>query len=185
MVLTVLAILTGFIGINVSRALREQRFHAEVKLVVDQLRLAQDLMLIFNTNVQFKVISTDDGIAYGLEFDQPLTKRWSRELQRVHKNLKTIHAINFDTDTFGEGAGAVRFLSGGAVMSHGMIRLATADRSGPDVLESYIHLPGYPAPIEAVSTRHPENLNKRDSAFDEQLTQRTREEVQIQVAEAL
>ena len=60
-VLTVMILTLGLIGLNINRLVVEQRFKSEAALVVDQLRLAQDLMLILNTDAIVKFRKEPDG----------------------------------------------------------------------------------------------------------------------------
>lgn len=185
-VLAILGAVAGFIGINISKALREQRFRTEVSLIVDQLRLAQNLMLIFNSNVQLKFIGIEnEGIDYHLVFDTPLPQRWSKEINRPHERLTTIRSFNFRDLLDPDESGVVKFLSGGSKMSRGIIRISTSKSDNtPGVLTRYIFLPGYPAPIES-QTQFPEEalFNSNINTFEQTLTQRTKEEVELNVKE--
>ena len=70
-VMAVLAIGTMGIGFNVHRALREQHFKSEVELVVDYLRLAQNLMLIMDADVRviFETSKNESSNIIRLEVD--------------------------------------------------------------------------------------------------------------------
>lgn len=158
LVLAIMGIIAGFIGINASRAVREQRFRSEVEIIVDQLRLAQNLMLIFNSNVSVKFVGhKDEGIEYRMEFDTPLPKNWSQELNRPHEKLTTVKQINFEDKLEFEDMVkvveikdgiSVKFLSGGSRMSRGLMRISTNERDDiQGALTRYVILMGYPAPI--------------------------------------
>lgn len=168
-VLAILAMCIGVIGFNTFKAVREQRFQTEVSQVVDDLRLAQNLMLIMNTDSRMKFTSEDKLIKYWLEFDQQLVKNWGRELQREPKTLKYIQFVNFQDELNKEhvvGSAEVRFLSGGSVMSRGVMRLSTSiNDDARGALVRYVHLPGYPSAI--VST---ENAKEKADELDEGLT---------------
>lgn len=183
-VIGIIITIAGLVGINVSKALREQRFRSEVDLVIDELRLAQDLMLTFNGNVHVKIWPNESqtGFEYGLAFDHPMPFQWSRELQRTHPVLREIHYVDIypkaDYDEKSKGMD-IKFLSGGAVMSTGVLRLSTSlTRNDPGALESYICLPGHPSPFVCIATYEEavERL-KSEEGFDDQLTTRTREEI--------
>ena len=58
LVLSLIALIAGLVGISVHKMYISQRFRNEVSLVVDQLRLAQDMMLILDTDVH--VIFSED-----------------------------------------------------------------------------------------------------------------------------
>jgi len=177
-VMIILFAVAGIFGVTITKAVRDQRFRAEVDLVVDQLRLAQDLMLIFRGDVHLKISPTPEknGLQYRLVFEHPLPAHWKEELQRSHSVLKTIHAINFHT--FDEDQTIdLKFLSGGAEMSKGVLRLATSNAYMLGTLERFVCLPGIPAPIVSVSTRPDEKSCEKLHSDDDSITQRTVEEI--------
>lgn len=190
LVFAIVSGIAGFIGINVSKAVNEQRFRSEVELVLNELRLAQDLMLTFNGNVHMKiVVSKDksgkgDGFNYGLAFEHPMPQQWSQELQRDHPKLVMLHYIDlYEGNSLDENKDGLdlKFLSGGASMSHGVLRLATSTKTDvPDAQERYICLSGYPGPIISVGT-YDEAIKciRRDESLNEQMTARTRDEIRI------
>lgn len=193
-VLTILSVIGGLIVINVNKALNEQRFRTEVSLVVDELRLAQDLMLILGTDIHFKVSEAKDSkeIIYWLEFDYPLPKPWEHELKRKHKGLRTIHLVDFHDQLAHEktkGQFDVRFMSGGMVMSRGVVLLSESSENPPpqNALTRYIVLPGHPSPIFSQSEKPGEIAYSPTSTkeSDEQLTHYTRDEIaSLQAAQA-
>lgn len=153
-VMAILALVGGLVSIGINRALADQRFRTEVSLIVDQLRLAQDLMLVLGTDVHVKFAEDKDksGIKYWLELETELPNEIEREVLRKHSNLKTIRGVFLKDQLAMEsvrGEIDVKFLSKGSVMSRGVMRLATSDSEDPPkgTLENYICLPGYPKPI--------------------------------------
>lgn len=156
-VLFILSLILGFVGINVNKAVHEQRFRSEVSAVVDTLRTAQYLMIIMDNDVHVKFKQTDNGILLSTETACPLEPAWGKILL-TPKKLNTIHIVNFkDLQSpipTEPGVVDVRFLSSGYVMSQGIMRLATADatqdRQG---LQNYICLPGYPSALTSVADR--------------------------------
>jgi len=193
-VFTILSVIGGLIVINVNKALNEQRFRTEVSLVVDELRLAQDLMLILGTDVHFKVSEGKDSkeLLYWLEFDYPLPKQWEHELKRKHKGLRTIHLVDFHdqvTNEHTKGQLDVRFMSGGMVMSRGVMLLSESSENPPphNALSRYIILPGHPSPIFSQSEKPGQSAYSHNPAreSDEQLTHYTRDEIaSLQAAQA-
>lgn len=182
-VIGILSLVAGVIGVQVNKVLNEQRFRTEVSQVVDQLRLAQDLMLIYDSNVHFKIIPHEDGFVYGITFDNPVPKNWAQELQRPHKKLKYIGFINFHDEKFPENnlkpEGDILFLSGGSVMSRGLLILSSyddKDTDDPRNLKRFVWLPGYPQPIISVKNR-PEIQTESEQGFDSQLSRITRDEI--------
>lgn len=181
-VLTILGAITGVIGINVSKAFRDQHFRSEVDLIVDQLRLAQDMMLLFNAEVSFKITKQKDGtFKYFLEFANGLPKRWGSVIKGQHQPLSHIKSITFETHvrlSADDSPLDLRFGDKGNKMSRGVLRLASDSTSSNQTLERFICLPGYPSNIS--STASPaavEKCMKMDEAIDRQLTLRTIEEV--------
>lgn len=156
LVITLLVLLSGVVGINIRRAFSEQRFRAELAAVVSSLRLAQDLMLILNTDVH--LIFRDDpqeGLHYWLQVEKKLSGGWDRELARKRARLTAIQLVEMEDQTAesrGQNDLDIRFLSGGSVMSKGLLNLfSSRNKNGADTLVSSICLPGYPKPIVSSS----------------------------------
>ncbi len=172
-VISILALVGGVVAIGIGKALIDQRFRTEVSLVVDQLRLAQDLMLILGTDVHMHVEGSKDnkGIDIWLVLETKLPNNLQREVLKRHQ-LKTIRGFTFKDkldDAQTDGFVDVKFLSGGMVMSKGIMRLDTlGDAQGADAtarfLESYICLAGYPRPI--VSTDSKETAEATYTAYE-------------------
>lgn len=185
-VFAILSLIAGLIGINITKASRQQQFRNEVDIVVNQLRLAQDLMLIFRgqASVKFWNSPDKDGFDCTLEFESKMPGNWDKETKRVHK-LTSIHAIDFydqinlpelkqvDNNTL-----YIRFLSNGTKISKGIMRLASSKDSGPGVYERFICLPGYPIPIVSLAYHPGEKCLDEDKSFKNSLTQATASEVQ-------
>lgn len=183
-VLTIISITGGVIGIKSYHALREQRFRTEVSLIVDQLRLAQDLMLVLKGDVTFIVEQKEkDIIEHKLICEQPLAGRWKQEIERKHPNLKTATAIGYeDALKLPTEANKISlsFLSNGSVMPHGILRLASAEKQYVEgTLERFVIFYGYPHPIKAISAvpdDYDDNIEK-EKASNQLLTQRMMEEI--------
>ncbi|MEM1283213.1 MAG: hypothetical protein AAGG81_06630 [Chlamydiota bacterium] len=149
-VIAIIATVSGFIAINVTKAVRQQRFRSEVSRVVDEMRLAQDLMLILGVGatLKFEVRRGGDGIDYWLETSLPLPKHWEAMIHKESPALKAIQVIQFQ-DSSEEGKLEIKFLSPETGMSKGLLRLSTNERDDDlGAFTSYICLPGYPSPIE-------------------------------------
>lgn len=152
-VVAILALFTGVIGINVRRAMQNQRFRTEVYLMVDTLRLAQDLMLVLGTDVHFRIKGAEDngGIEYWLDVEGGVPKSWKPVVDRSRRLLKEIHHSSFfdlQPFPFVEGEVDIRFLSGGALMSRGILRLATHENPDePGSIKKVVCLKGYPHAI--------------------------------------
>lgn len=189
LVLGILSLIAGFLGVNISKMLQEQRFRTEVSQVMDQLRLAQDLMLIHDTNVQVKFASDKEHgcVEYGMTFDTPIPKGWAKELKRPLKKLKMIHSVSFRDmnqlfDDSEDDEANIQFLSGGAVMSKGVLILRSHKSAMTNVLKSFVWIPGSPAPLVA-SSKFPEEYNEKDITFETRLSQITQGEIQAKEPE--
>lgn len=149
LVMAILALVAGLLGVKIAKSMQEQKFRTEVALIVDRLRLAQNLMLILNQDIQVYFKKNKDGIHFGLELDCPQKNGWEKEFSRPQL-LSAIRQVGFKG--MGESQTAsdftLKFMSSGAVMSSGMLSLSTGKGSLYGE-RRYIALPGYPAPILA------------------------------------
>lgn len=190
-VLAIFSLIGGVIGINIKKAIREQRFRSEVSMVVDQLQLAQNLMLILETDVRIKFQSKNDEIEMRMELLDKISKNWANQLTKKPKILKTIQYVGFK-DQISEieepGQTAVQFLSGGSLMSRGIMQLATS-KGVEDYgrLRKFILLTGEPGPIEVVSTEPDvDNLSEVNKIinFNQSLVNYTFQEVMAEEQQA-
>lgn len=169
--LAILGLVATVIGINVSKAMQDQRFRTEVALVVDQLRLAQNLMIILNEDVKVHFKEESGQIHYGLSFQCPKKTGWDKELTRKPQPLKAIRTVAFNGtgEEKGPGSLTLNFLSSGMVMSSGTLTLSTAKGTESKDMR-YVNLPGYPHPITAEA--HEDKKRQSQAAKnDDQLTQ--------------
>lgn len=182
LVLGIVSLIAGFVGVNIRKMLQEQRFRTEVSQVLDQLRLAQDLMLIYDTNVYFKFITDGKSFTYGITFDNLIPPSWARELQRPHKKLEMIRYINFHDvnalfDDSEKNEINIQFLSGGTLMSKGVLALKSNKSEGnSNVLERFVWLSGSPHPL-ASTKKFPQEYHDKDVSFATRLTQVTHGEI--------
>jgi len=185
-VLAIISLIGGVVAINVSKAMTDQRFRSEVVAVVNQLRLAQSLMLILDqdVSVKFKDDNANKQINYWLEMQCPAIRGWDKELTRRPPPLRTIRVVDFDADSdlpYGkEGELELTFMSGGTVMSRGILRLSTSDSPNQKgAFERYVCLSGSPAPISSAMGDVPNVscLEVLNSEFEGQITQATQQEI--------
>ena len=165
-VIAIIATLSAVVAISVNKALVEQRFKTEVGKIVDELRLAQDLMLVLgrDVHVKFAVQKGGDGIEYWIDHETALSGHVQKELSGRKRLLSTIKGVFLEDELLQEvkqGEIDVKFFSKGAVMSKGVMRLATTDKEpAPEgTIQSYICLSGYPQTI--VSSDTLEDAQKR------------------------
>lgn len=149
----IISLVGGIVGISITRALKEQRFRTEADLVIDTLRLAQNIMLILGTDVHFRVKTADNkmGIEYYLDVEGGGPEKWRRIIQRSHRLLKETHGVSFkDLQPFPVIPGQldIRFQSNGAMMSKGVLHLSTHENEkDPGAMTMAICLKGYPHSI--------------------------------------
>jgi type II secretory pathway pseudopilin PulG len=179
-ILTIILLSLGLIGANIQKLVEQQRFKTEVVIVLDQLRLAQDIMLILNADALVKFSKDENGFKSKIEVENILSKGWQREINRDRPALTTIKFIEF-ADNGSDIKKQVppfdlNFLSGGSIMSQGVLRLATSEKG----LEAFIFLPGYPYPIESVqnSKQNPTGLFQNSSDFFDKLTFNMRRDIE-------
>lgn len=177
-VMAVILLIAGVVGVKSQQVLAQQRFRTEVSLVVDKLRLAQELMLVLNTDVhvKFSENASQTGMQFWLEVDSPLTKDWEKILKRVKGDFKAIHEVDFDPKMETPGALDIKFVPNCGASTRGILNLySNREKSGA---KSVIPLQGYPSPIDYVENPDPSfSLGKEDDDFNERLTILTRNEV--------
>jgi hypothetical protein len=160
--------------------------------VVDQLRLAQNLMLILNTDAYVKVEASKNGseILVWVEVEGAQDHPWLNLLKNRPKKLTTIHALDFhdENEKIEKGRGEIKFLSGGSVMSQGIVRLATSrSENAMGNMQRFICLAGFPRPIVSVTNREDDPFCQKEKGreFEDKLTSYTMREIkdliQVQV----
>lgn len=182
LVLSLIALIGGAVAYNLRSALTDQRFRSEVDLVAEQLRLAQDIMLTLDQNVmvKFRPTSNPEGIEFWMEFETVLPQGWDKELVKRKKTLRTIRSVAFQGEIKSDQAEELRelrFMSRGAVMSKGIVRLSTGTPGASLDKQQvrYICLTGSPAPIHTFAHKPSEKECELEwnSASSSQLTSDT------------
>lgn len=175
LVLGLIAVTMGILALNVRTLLHEQRFRAEAATVLEALRLAQDLMLISESDVSVNFTKDQKGgLKVQLQLEKPLTKNWSREVVNP-KKLQAVQFVEFEDRKTGDkqvNQLELSFFSNGAVMSQGVLRIA--DHPYKPTYQTVIHLAGYPKPIISGS-------DDFDSKGEKDMKQRLTEEVQQEI----
>ena len=187
-VMAIVISFSGIFGISIYKAKRGQQFQSEVELIVDKLRLAQDLMLILRGDVILKLTKIDaDKAALQLEFEVKLPPPWNEELTKASHPLGTIKGFHFEDKNPLERDSSndeikIYFLSNGAFMSQGLIRLTDTQREDQATYTRYIYLLGYPAAIS--SSAQPPKPDALDNELkeDRQFSQRMKEDISAQAS---
>lgn len=157
LVIVLLGLMLSVVGINVNKAVHEQRFRTEVSAVVDSLRLAESIMLILDNDARVVFTQEEGRIRMHIETTCPLSKNWEKWIL-APKYLRTIHIVNFKDNYLGRsterGTIELKFFSTGYAMSQGILRLATADAVGEkEGLVNFVCLPGYPTTLFSTQNR--------------------------------
>lgn len=145
-VLSLLALILGIVGLNLGGAARTERFRSGVDILVQKLRLAQDLMLILRTNIRITLEQQEDGLHVTFTAEGALTPALI-SATTSKTTIDSIHAFSFDSKTSDEKL-VLDFLSAGGKMSKGTLTLFS-DPNDTNGLKEDVHLAGYPSPIVA------------------------------------
>jgi hypothetical protein len=177
LVISLASLVAGAIGINIWNAKRKYNFDSEVSIVVNQLRLAQDLMLILDADLHLKFTQEEGAdITYRLESEKELPWEWEQEIKRKHKPLRAIRSIVFNTK---EKVLDLPFLSGGSNMPQGLLIFSSdSNLDSSKALKSYILFSGHPKPIEDVRTPPTTDQIGRVSEHNYKLTKMMQDEIQ-------
>jgi hypothetical protein len=147
-------------GIKVKGLYDEQRFFSEAQQVLGHLAMAQDLMLIMDTDVDVKLSRDPDsrGIRVQLDVERPFDleksfekhsarfeEHWARFVERK-LSLSSIRSFSFDRNR--ENSLSLRFSLGG--LSKGTLTLYEGNSNSGDRQFS-IELAGYPRPLKGIS----------------------------------
>ncbi|HRD56304.1 MAG TPA: prepilin-type N-terminal cleavage/methylation domain-containing protein [Parachlamydiaceae bacterium] len=172
-VLMLIGIVAGAISINLRKALHTQRFWSEVAKFTNHLQLAQDLMLIAEADIHFKIEANDQEkmIKYWIETDKLFSKAFDSFIKKPYV-LKTVHHISYPNSK--EGLIDLKFLSKGSTLSSGNVQLS-ANLSKKEALIANITLSGYPGPISYAQEKKQEN--EKSSQQDAHLTESVIQEI--------
>lgn len=174
-VITILCLGATLTGIKLKEAYQEQRFLSNVSQVTSLLRTAQDLMLLMDTDVHFKMKWNDDQNAFEawLEAEKSLThlpfakntKESKKDLNFRKQLLSSIVSYNYkghsgDQQTSDDKKELDLLFSFGS-SSQGLLTLSPLKKN--DSSEDHFHndyqidLVNYPRPIESHVMRKNEN----------------------------
>lgn len=147
------AILTG---VKINELYREQRFLSETQQVLSRLSMAQDLMLILDTDVLVNVARNPEGkIQVWLEVEKPFEDPWTRIIEKK-LTLDAIKSYKFKGDV--DQKLPLLFSLGN--MSPGTLSLFEDKR------QFHIELAGYPALIKGTTEKIKEPIGREKSQRD-------------------
>jgi hypothetical protein len=152
-------------GVKIKDLYREQRFFSETQQVLSHLSMAQDLMLIMDTDVfvHFAPDEKEKKLQVWLEVEKPIEKSWTRLVERK-LSLAAIESLEFDGSPTKELT--LQFSLG--KMSKGTLILFEEVKSrSQEKKEFEIELVGYPSPIgdKKVAQREKTKSNKSDILY--------------------
>jgi len=179
----ILSLIGGVVGIHIRWTMQQQKFRSEVALMVDTLRLAQDLMLILGTDVSVRIQPADKGkgIEYWLDVEEGVPKAWEPIIRQTRRSLKETHNITLEPTPVANQPFALKFFSGGSLMSKGIFFMSTHENvNASGALTAVICLKGYPHPIVSAYGQTDSNTceNLADQETDHRLTAITVQEIQ-------
>ncbi|CUI15739.1 hypothetical protein PNK_0101 [Candidatus Protochlamydia naegleriophila] len=144
-VLLILSLGIALTGVKLKEAYEEQRFFSECGQVIDQLRMAQELMLVLDSDVEVRLAIDPETkqVTSNLAVEKPLNDAWVKLIERK-LSFSAIRSYKFDDNQ--ANPLVVRFSLGN--MSKGKLVLSAAEHSRTGELwQETIDLIGYPSPI--------------------------------------
>lgn len=138
-VFVLIACAAAITGIKINGLYREQQFLSESKEVANHLAMAQDLMLLMDTDVWVRLrIDREKGLSVKMEVERPIQEHWTKLIERTLL-LPSIKEMHFN----GRNEKVVNLQFSLDKMSQGQLKFY-----GQKKEESQeIILPGYPIPI--------------------------------------
>lgn len=126
-------------GVKFKQLYHEQQLLSESQQVLSHLAMAQDLMLIMDTDVQVKIAPDPKSelLQIWLEVEKPFKEMWANFVERK-MTLKAIRSLQFENNRGKEID--LRFSFGR--MSKGVLTIDEGEKH-----ESRIELAGYPKPL--------------------------------------
>ncbi len=135
-VISILALVIGFVGVNIRKAVQSQRFHSATEQFLDRVRLAQDLSLFAQLDVEVKIQKEKKGVLFWVECKELIK---DKGMKRMITKLAQKKPLKFSIE---EEELTLPFKSNGAIVPKGELRLI-----GPGQ-EKIITFLGYPAPLK-------------------------------------
>lgn len=172
--LIVVALVSGIFALNIQNLWRQQAFLDDSNLILSQLRLAQDIMQIMETDVEVSFQEKDGTVISKIVPKSPPPMLAQTMANQSALVLSTIGPIQFE-DINGnilEKEFALTFFSRGFVMNHGTLQFGPKNSKDPTTA---IQFHGYPEPL-SLQTIESINATPLDQDQLERITEITRQE---------
>lgn len=147
-VIAIIAASAGLLAVKMRDFLQEQAFLDESHQLLNQLRIAQDVMQVMNADIVVKISQDENGlITSQIEPKSHPPELAKRLISTSPLKLKALGRVEFEdqfTETVLKENFDLTFMSRGFTMNHGILKLAPKGTSGQ---EQVIYLPGHPAPL--------------------------------------
>ncbi|KAF3363253.1 hypothetical protein PHSC3_000143 [Chlamydiales bacterium STE3] len=174
--LSLIALVSGVFAINIRQLWRQQAFLDEAHIVLNQLRLAQDIMQVMSADVEVGFQKKEETYFSKISIKSPGSQSTKRILAQTDLALKEIGSLIFE-DISGkvlEEDFVLTFFSRGFTMNHGLLKIGSKLSKTPSLV---IAFSGHPQPmnLEPLSSfKEPSPIE--ESAYIERLTLSTRQE---------
>lgn len=145
-VLVLISLIATVIGIGTAKAVDSQRFESGVSLIVDQIQLAEELMLHLNTDVALTLTTDSKGVMCFLEVETGVLESL-RLKERAHLFVRGVKAVSWDEEV--QESLILTFLSAGGSMSKGLLHLAPDTPQLRAGKGRWVYLPGRPSTLQA------------------------------------
>lgn len=134
-------------GVKIKEIYQEQRFYSDAQQVLSHLMMAQDLMLIMDTDVEVKLAKNPEThqLQIWLEVEKPIEEMWSKRFIERKVPLSAIHSWDLKEKNSLKSHKTILFSLG--QMSKGILTLYEGEKH--DEREFQIELTGYPVPLKA------------------------------------
>jgi type II secretory pathway pseudopilin PulG len=144
-VMSILAVTASVVTVNIRGLLREQRFYSGVEQVLDKFQVAQNIMLILNSDVKVEIYRDEEG-QYLCDVipEKALTASFRKILQENRKIVGIDHITFNETENL-----SFRFSALSQTLPIGNLRLSSDDNE----FSQYIPFYGYPHPLKIKNHR--------------------------------
>lgn len=156
-VLCLIGVAATLTGIKTYAMYKEQRFLSESQQILHQLAMAQDLMLILDTDVEVKLLKDpQQQVVSKIFVEKPLPKAWKKLIEKP-LILTAIDTYQFEQST--NQPLTLHFSLG--QMSQGFLYVKSSSNQ-----KKAIYLAGYPKPLTTLHSGSDEGLRSSQPAIN-------------------